>query len=86
MYSYCPQLIMSWASNIDETVKKTKVESVDSGVLKLLLEQVTELQADLDVILREFISLKEEAMPLTEAINLDKFLRKLKLTLKHLIS
>ena len=32
-----------------------KVEAVDSGVLELMLEQVTELQDDLEVILRELI-------------------------------
>ena len=36
--------------------------------------------------LKELMPLKDEVTPLLEAIELDKFLRKLKLTLKHLIS
>ena len=50
------------------------------------MEQVTELQDELEVVLRELIPLKNEAVPLDEAINLDKFSRQLKVTLKHLIS
>ena len=50
------------------------------------MEQVNKLQDDLKVVLRELIPLKHEAVPLDEAIDLDKFLSKLKVTLKHLIS
>ena len=50
------------------------------------MKQVTTLQGDLEVVLREFIPLKHEAAPLDEAIGLDKFLKKIKVTLKPLIS
>ena len=84
-YNYHLQLITSWARIIDEAVERTKVETVDSGVLELMLEKVSELQDDLKIMLRELISLKLEATPLPEATHLDKVLRKLKLTVKHLI-
>ena len=49
-----------------------KVETVHSGTLEHLLEQVTELQNDMEVVLRELMPLKHEAMSLTEATDLDK--------------
>ena len=54
-YNYILRLITSPSRVIDESVQKMKVEAVDSGVLELMLEQVTELQDDLEVILRELI-------------------------------
>ena len=72
---------------INNAFDKTLVETVNSGVLEHLLEQVNKLQTDLDIFLKELISVKDEAvMPLPEATDLDKVLGKLKLTLKHLIS
>ena len=62
------------------------MDIVDSGILEHMFEQVTELQADLDLILKELISLKDEATPLPETIDLDKLFRKMKSTLKQLIS
>ena len=50
------------------------------------MEQVTELQDELEVVLRELIPLRNETVPLDEAIDLGKFLRQLKVTLKYLIS
>ena len=43
------QLIMSRTQIIDESVDQTKVETVDSGILEHLLEQVNKLQTDLEV-------------------------------------
>ena len=40
------QWITSWTKIIDESVKQTKVETVNSGILEHLLEQVNELQTD----------------------------------------
>ena len=85
-YNYSLQLITSWAWIIDENVENIKVKTVDSGLLEHLLEQVTELQEDLEIIFRELIPLRHEATPLPEAIDLDRFLRKSKLSVKHLTS
>ena len=68
---------------MDNSVGKIKIKTVDSGVLEHLMEQVSELQGDLEVVLRELLPSKHEAIALDDAINLDQFLRKLKLALKH---
>ena len=81
-YNYSLQLITSQA----RSVQKTNFEKVDSGVLELILRRVTKLQDDLEVILKELIPFKHDAIPLPETKYLDKFVRKLKLTLKQLIS
>ena len=45
------QLITSRTRIIDKSIDQTKVETVESGVLEHLLEQVDELQTDLEVII-----------------------------------
>ena len=45
-------------------LKKSKVEIVDSGMLEHLMEQVTDLQDELEIVLKELIPLKNEAVPL----------------------
>ena len=50
------------------------------------MEQVNELQMDLEVIIRELIPIRHEGKPLPEAIDLDKVLRKLEVTLTQMIS
>ena len=69
-----------------ESIDQMKVETVDSGVLEHLLEQVNKLQTDLEVIIRELIPVRHEGKPLPEAIKLDKVLRKLNVTLTGMIS
>ena len=50
------------------------------------MEQVTDLQDELEVVLKELIPIKNEAVPLDEANDLNTFLRELIVILKHLIS
>ena len=50
------------------------------------MEQVTKLQDDLEIVVRESLPSQHEAVPLDEAIDMDKFIRKLKVTLKYHIS
>ena len=76
------QLITSWARILDESVEQTKVETVGSGILEHLLEQVKEVQTYLETIIGELIPLRHEAKLLPEERSLDNVLRKLKLTLK----
>ena len=45
------QLITSWTHIIEESVDQTKAETVDSGVLEHMLEQVNKLQKNLEVII-----------------------------------
>ena len=68
------------------SVDQTKVETVDSGILEHLLEQINEVQTDLELIIGELIPTRHEGKPLPEAISLDKVLRKLKFTLTQMIS
>ena len=77
---------MSGTRIINESVEQIKVETVNSGILEHQLEQVNELQMDLEVIIGESMPLRHDAKLLPEAISLYKVLRKLKLTLKQLIS
>ena len=65
---------MSQMRIIDNEVEKLEVETVNSGLLDHLLEQITKLQTELEVILREFLPLNHETTPLPEAIDLDKVL------------
>ena len=85
-YNSCLQLIMSRTRIIDKSIYQTKVETVDSGVLEHLLEQVNELQTDLEVIIRELIPIRREGKPLPAAIGLGKVGRKLKFTMTQIIS
>ena len=55
-------------------------------MLEHLMEQVNDLHDELEVLLKELIPMKNAAVLLHEAIDLDKFLKQLKVTLKHLIS
>ena len=80
------QLIRSRTWIIDESVDQTKVETVDDGVLKHLLEQVNKLHTNLEVIIRELISIRHQGKPLPQTIDLDKILRKMKFTLTQMIS
>ena len=75
------QVIRSQTQIIDKSIDQTNVETVDSGVLEHLLEQVNELQMDLEVIIGELIPIRHEGKPLPDAISVDKVLRKLKFTL-----
>ena len=65
------QLITPRTRIIDKSVDQTKVETVDSGVLEHLLEQINELQTDLEVIIEELIPTRHEGKQLPEAISLD---------------
>ena len=56
-------------------LKKTKVKTGHTELLEHLLVQVHILQMDLDIILKELMSSKDEVMPLPEAIELDKVSR-----------
>ena len=86
VYHRSLRLINSRARIVNDAVEKCEVETVDSDVLEHLTEQVTDLQEELEVVLRELRPMKNEVVLLDEAIDLDKFLRKLKMTLKHPIS
>ena len=79
-------MITSRTRIIEGSINETKVKTVDSGVLEHPLEQVNELQVDLEVIVRELIPIRHEGKPLPEAKELDKVLRKLKVTLTGMIS
>ena len=50
------------------------------------MKHVNELQMDLEVIIGELIPIRHQGKPLPEAIDLDKVLRKPKLTLTPMIS
>ena len=65
------QLITSWTRIIDGSVDKTKVKTVDSGVMEHLLEQVNKLQTDLEEVFGELIPIRHEGKPLPEAIKLE---------------
>ena len=86
VYNSGLQLIRSRTRITDESVDQAKVETVDSGVSKHLLEQVPELQTDVEVIIGELIPIRHQDKPLPEAIGLYKVLRKLKFTLTQMIS
>ena len=85
-YNYRLQLITSRTRITDDSIDQTKVETKESGVLEHLFEQVNELQTDLEVIIGELIPIQHEGELLLDAIDLNKVLRKLKVTLTQMIS
>ena len=86
MYNSRLQLITSRTRTIEESIDKTTVETVNSGVLEHLLKQVNELQTDFEIIIWELIPVRNEGKPVPEATDLNKVLRKLKVTLAEMIS